>query len=235
MQLPLFYEPDIVQSQSPYVLSDTTTKHAFQVLRLRVKDEVEITDGKGYLHKATIVAADKKGGAVVVNQSVFSEASAQEIILAVSLLKNQSRLEWLLEKATEIGISQFIPLVCERTEKQHFRADRFQNILVSAMLQSRQNWLPGLKTPLITKAFFAQTDLPLTRLIAHCNAGSKKHIRQYAETLNPIIAIGPEGDFTPEETALALQNGFEAVHLGSNRLRTETAALTALVSLAALK
>lgn len=234
MQLPLFYEPGIIPQQIPYELSEATAKHAFQVLRLQEKDQLELTDGRGNLHTATILSHNKKKGSVVIQQSISTAAPVQEITLAVSLLKNHSRLEWLLEKATEIGIKKFIPLICERTEKQHFRVDRFHNILISAMLQSRQSWLPELSAPLETKDFFSNPELPELRLIAHCNEGNKTHIRRYADKLNLIIAIGPEGDFTIMETEQALQYRFEAVNLGPNRLRTETAALTALISLASL-
>lgn len=234
MQLPFFYEPAIVASQEPYELSEATAKHALQVLRLQVNDTLTITDGKGNLHTATIVSASKKKGSVVIKQSNFTDVPKQQITLAVSLLKNHSRFEWLLEKATEIGIRQFIPLICERTEKQHYKADRFQNILISAMLQSRQVWLPELSTPVETAFFFKKIAPPGKKLIAHCNEGDKKNIRQFAESLNITIAIGPEGDFSLQETELALQNGFEAIHLGPNRLRTETAALTSLICVAML-
>ncbi len=234
MSLPIFYEQDITTATSMFELSELTAKHAFQVLRLQAKDQIALTDGRGYLHTCVILSATKKTGTVNIINSSFTEAPTQNIVLAVSLLKNQSRIEWLIEKATEIGIQKIIPLICERTEKQHFKIERFKQIIVSAMLQSKQTWLPELSLPVSSKTFFYSKTLPGLKIIAHCNTGSKKHIHELAKPDAFTIAIGPEGDFTLNETQLAIENDFEPVHLGSNRLRTETAALTSIICLAKL-
>ncbi len=234
MSLPIFYEPDITPSNTIFELSELTAKHAFQVLRLQAKDQIELTDGRGFLHTCVVVSAAKKTGTVSIIKSSFTEAPNQNIVLAVSLLKNQSRIEWLIEKATEIGIQQFIPLICNRTEKQHFKVDRFKQIIISAMLQSKQVRLPVLSMPQSTKAFFCSNDFQGQKLIAHCNDGNKKHIHEIGMPAAIMIAIGPEGDFTLEETQLAIEHNFEPIHFGTNRLRTETAALTAIICLSKL-
>ena len=144
----------------------------------------------------------------------------------MSLLKNSNRFEWFLEKATEIGVAEVIPLLCERTEKQHFRYDRMKNICVSAMLQSQQVWLPALSEP-ASFASVCEAGNYRQKLIAHCMEGEKKTLAGVGDASSQIILIGPEGDFTEREVELAKENGFMAVSLGHTRLRTETAGVAA--------
>ena len=150
------------------------------------------------------------------------------ITIAMSLLKNSSRFEWFLEKATEIGITEIVPLICERTERQHFRLDRLKQIVVSAMLQSRQSWLPVLKEPVLLEQVVESADHQ-QRFIAHCIEEEKKSLTGLIDKLQRrrIILIGPEGDFTKEEVQLASQHHFLTVSLGENRLRAETAGVVA--------
>lgn len=234
MSLPIFYEPEISVSNAIFELSESTAKHAFQVLRLQSKDQLELTDGQGYIHTCTVLSAAKKNGTVSIIKSSFTDAPKQNIVLAVSLLKNQSRIEWLIEKATEIGIQQFIPLICDRTEKHHFKLDRFKQIIISAMLQSKQAWLPVLSMPQSSKAFFCSNDFRGQKLIAHCTEGNKKHIHEIGKPDEIMVAIGPEGDFTISEIQLSIENNFEPIYLGAKRLRTETAALAATICLSKL-
>jgi len=151
-----------------------------------------------------------------------------KIAIAISPVKNNTRFEWFLEKATEIGVTEIIPLICNRTEKTVFKFDRMKSILVSAMLQSQQCWLPVLHEPtkfnsLITSSTQQQ------KFIAHCIDDAKRSLADLNnESLSSkIILIGPEGDFTADEIDLALQNQFSAVSLGATRLRTETAGIVA--------
>jgi 16S rRNA (uracil1498-N3)-methyltransferase len=154
------------------------------------------------------------------------------VTVAISLLKNASRFEWFLEKATEIGVSGIVPLLCERTEKEHARIDRLRSILVSAMLQSQQAWLPELSEPM---GFSELVGRPASggRYIAHCleaplSTDSLADWRKTADGVPPqLILIGPEGDFSPKEVEAALKEGFLPVTLGENRLRTETAGVVA--------
>lgn len=219
------------------VLDENTSKHVISVLRMGTGDKINLTDGKGYLLTCTIIDDNKKHCHVTVNDSRFRPHASRRTSIAVSLLKNSSRFEWFLEKATELGINEIIPLICTRTEKQKFRSDRMRNILISAMLQSQQVWLPVLHEPIAYELLFRQEEIVSfsRKLIAHCMESEKKKISELQDggTDSQIILIGPEGDFTPEEIEIALQKHFIPVTLGNTRLRTETAGITAAVLLQA--
>lgn len=150
----------------------------------------------------------------------------QEVSVAISLLKNAGRFEWFLEKATEIGVTEIIPLLCERTEKQHFRYDRMKQIVISAMMQSKQVWLPVLQQPALVSKMIPASNYN-TKLIAHCEEEMKNSIADFRKQSSVQILIGPEGDFTRDEITIALENTFQPVTLGETRLRTETAGVVA--------
>lgn len=150
----------------------------------------------------------------------------KENCIAISLLKNTSRFEWFLEKATEIGVTEIIPLLCERTEKQHFRYDRMKQILISAMMQSKQAWLPVLHEPTVFSEVITSS-VYQSKLIAHCEDEAKQSIKDFLGSNSIQILIGPEGDFSQGEISLALQNNYKAVTLGNTRLRAETAGVVA--------
>src|SRR5690606_34006849 len=147
-------------------------------------------------------------------------------------IKNAGRFEWFLEKATEIGISHIIPLICKRTEKSHLKEDRMKTIMVSAMLQSRQVWLPSLSSP-VPIAQLVNTHQADQKFIAHCMEEKKQELQKAIDqkARSKIILIGPEGDFTPVEIEIAIENNFIPVSIGYTRLRTETAAMVAAVLL----
>ncbi len=147
MELPFFYEPDLSESTKSLQLSEETHKHAVQVLRMKAGDALHLTNGKGLLCRANITSADKKNSIAQIESLQYFEGKENKISIGISLLKNTNRLEWFLEKATELGISAIHLLQCHRTEKQHFRFDRLNGILVAAMLQSQQYWLPILHQP----------------------------------------------------------------------------------------
>jgi 16S rRNA (uracil1498-N3)-methyltransferase len=153
-----------------------------------------------------------------------------EVIIAISPLKNAARFEWFLEKAAELGIRRVVPLICSRTERQHFRGERWRSILVSAMLQSRQSWVTELTEPVAFDAFIRSAKAS-SLFVAHCIPGEKEPLQFLAWTGSALILIGPEGDFTDAEVAQALDSGYRAVSLGDTRLRTETAGITAAVLL----
>jgi len=225
MALPYFYEPQLSAGATAFTLSEDTSKHCVQVLRMKTGEQLHLTDGKGHLFVATILSPDKKHTEVKIASAEFTPPAKRKAAIGISLLKNNSRLEWFLEKATEIGISEIIPLICNRTERQHFRQDRMNGILVAAMLQSQQVWLPLLHSPM---AFDAIPTLSFgQRFVAHCEPGEKKELSRQAITNDVLMLIGPEGDFSPAEIELALAAGFEPVSLGNTRLRTETAGVVA--------
>ncbi len=236
MSLRLFYHPGIASAQSTFVLPEETSKHIIQVLRMKKEDAINVTDGKGNLVTATITNADKKATEIKADAVSFSPQKSPFTSIAISILKNASRFEWFLEKAAETGIQQVIPLLCNRTEKQHFRWERMHQILISAMLQSNQVWLPELFKPAFSNDIIQQ---PFNgkKYIAHCGDGEKTFVQNIIsdEKIEGVrILIGPEGDFTSEELSLSLQNKFIPLSLGSSRLRTETAGMAAAVWLSAL-
>jgi 16S rRNA (uracil1498-N3)-methyltransferase len=232
MQLPFFYEENLPDSNQ-FILSEDTARHIVQVLRMKEGEQVMITNGKGQTLTAEIVLADKKKTEVKIKNKEFVCQPQPKISIAISLIKNANRFEWFLEKATEIGVSSIIPLLCKRTEKTHFREERMRTILISAMLQSRQVWLPELS---VSKKIneFLKNDLQYDqKFIAHCLEEEKKELKDFKlnNSSSKIILIGPEGDFTKEEIDLALENNYIPVSLGETRLRTETAGMVAAVLL----
>lgn len=234
MTLPFFYIPEYDSSQKEIVLEEGTSRHVVQVLRMEENDKLNLTDGKGNLIAAEIIDAHKRHCVVTTISSQFTTHHSPRITIAVSLLKNTSRFEWFLEKATEIGVSEIIPLICERTEKQKFRFDRMKGICVSAMLQSQQTWLPILQEPKQFDELAIEKFDTTQKFIAHCDEGNKQSITQNLniQSQNQLILIGPEGDFTREEIGRALQNNFIPVSLGKTRLRSETAGIVAVTLLA---
>ncbi|MBC7534190.1 MAG: 16S rRNA (uracil(1498)-N(3))-methyltransferase [Ferruginibacter sp.] len=229
MALPFFYNEEINTGLSQLVLNEETSKHVVQVLRMKVGERLQITDGKGNLFTTEIMDDHKKKAAVKILSSTFVKPSEKKISIAISLVKNASRFEWFLEKATEIGVNEIIPLLCTRTEKQHFRFERMNGILVSAMLQSQQAWLPVLHEPVRFDDLMMRQFDDCKKYIAHCLPTGNKESLQNNNPPSPhqLILIGPEGDFTIHEIEQAVQNDFAPVALGGTRLRTETAGIVA--------
>lgn len=232
MALPFFYIPDFKAGQQTVILDEDNSRHIIQVLRMKTGQLLNLTDGNGHLLTAIITDEHKKHCTVQIEQTEIKPAPERKITIAISLLKNTSRFEWFLEKATEIGVNSIIPLICDRTEKEKFRADRLQGILVSAMLQSQQSWLPVLHEPVEYKNVFTIETVKSAsaKFIAHCEDTNDK--RPISPANSSIILIGPEGDFTPAEIEQALQQNFIPVTLGNTRLRTETAGMVAATLLA---
>jgi 16S rRNA (uracil1498-N3)-methyltransferase len=226
--LPLFHFPELQVSHGTIHLTEEIRKHAFTVLRMQADEQLMLTDGKGFSATADIIQADKKQLIVALGEKVAHPDPSKKMILGISLLKNTARFEWMLEKVTEIGITEIIPLLAERTERQHFRQDRFQQILVSACLQSGQFHFPVLHEPVKLATVYSM-NLPSNKFIAHCMEGDKPQLK--GQTADSILLIGPEGDFTHEELDLAVQHQFKPVGLGESRLRTETAGIVGAVLL----
>ena len=244
MTLPFFYIESFDAAQQLITLNEETSKHVVQVLRMQVGEQLNLTDGKGSLLTVAITDAHKRHCVVKLQATSYKPQAARKTTIAVSLVKNASRFEWFLEKATEIGVTEIIPLLCERTERQHFRYDRMKGILVSAMLQSQQTWLPVLHEPVKFEECIRQTSSSdevgvlfrptgtsdeLLKLIAHCEETAKNPFSNFQinQFTNSIILIGPEGDFTTAEINTAIAEGYKPVMLVETRLRTETAAVVA--------
>jgi len=225
MDLPFFFVEEL--NNTTVVLDENTSKHVINVLRMQKGHEVLLTDGRGKKANATIVDDNRKKCVVEISLIETEEKRKNKVVIAISLIKNSSRFEWFLEKATEIGVSEIIPMICTRTAKEKFRYDRMQNILMSAMLQSQQLWLPLLHKPTeFDNVLYISFE---EKFIAHCEDSVKKSLtsQQLKSSTSKLILIGPEGDFSGEEIDAALKNNFTPVSLGHTRLRTETAAIVA--------
>ena len=227
MPVPYFYEALLTNHPTTYILSEETSKHCVQVLRMKAGDRIDLTNGIGQLFEATISIADKRNTAVQIESQKNIAPTTQKITLGISLLKNVTRLEWLLEKATEMGVHSIVPLICDHTIHERFKTERMQNILQSAMIQSQQAWLPNLSEPVAYETFLQNYEAP-QKLIAHCEPQEKTNIKNINVGDDCLLLIGPEGDFSPKEIGLALSKNYQAIHLGPTRLRTETAGLFAL-------
>lgn len=210
-------------------MNEETSKHVVQVLRMKIGEQLNLTDGKGTLLSCEITDNHKKHCIVSIKLKRQIPALSKKVTIAISLLKNANRFEWFLEKAVEIGVSEIIPLICERTEKEKFRFDRMKGICISAMLQSQQCWLPVLHEPVQYDNLVVKRLENYQKYMAHCIDSENKDIlkHQITKSSNQLIIIGPEGDFTPGEIELALKNDFMPVSLGETRLRTETAGVVA--------
>lgn len=226
--LPFFYHEEPASLQSLIELDGDTSRHITGVLRMKAGGALHLTDGRGHLLTAEIAEEYKKKCSVRITAVQSMPPPARKVTIALSLLKNKHRFEWFLEKATEIGVTGIIPLLSERTERQHFRADRMKSVLVSALLQSQQVWLPELQEPVPFDTVIRQLSQQ-QKFIAHCVDTDKKSLAELAgpDSESQAILIGPEGDFTPAEINAALQQGFVPVTLGDTRLRTETAGVVA--------
>ncbi|MFN0255968.1 16S rRNA (uracil(1498)-N(3))-methyltransferase [Pedobacter ureilyticus] len=223
----LFYTPDI--NGSTYTLSEEESNHCNKVLRLKQGDQVHLIDGVGGLYTAEISEVTKKAVRLTVldKQSEFGKRN-HHLHIAIAPTKNNDRLEWFLEKATEIGVDEVTPIICDRSERKIVKEDRLEKVITSAVKQSLTAYHPKINNAISFKDFIKQNEAD-DKLIAHCiDEDDRKAI---SEIIKPhqkyLILIGPEGDFTPKEIELALQNGYKPVTLGNTRLRTETAGLAA--------
>ncbi len=228
----LFYAPDITTPL--YRLSEEESKHAVRVLRMELGDTIHITDGRGNLFCCAIIDAHPKRCTVEVksSQSDYGRLPYQ-LTIAVAPTKSSDRYEWFLEKATEVGVERFIALESEHSERRTLKPERANKVIASAMKQSLKAFHPHFESmtrfdELISMPFSGQ------RFIAHCNPSLSQEGKPYLGSVieagaDVMVLIGPEGDFSPEEVARALAAGFQEISLGAQRLRTETAALSAVI------
>ena len=229
MELPYFYVPEL--NSSITTLDETNSKHVITVLRMKKGEELLLTDGKGKKAQGIIVDDHRKKCAVQVTRVEETAMPAPSIAIGISLLKNASRLEWFLEKSAELGITEIFPLICDHTEKQHFKEERMRQILISAMLQSQQSRMPLLNQ--LVEFASILTSRYSSKLIAYCGDVVKAPLRNITVNSDTLLLIGPEGDFSIKEFTNAIENGFQAVSLGNTRLRTETAGIVGAAILSA--
>jgi len=230
----LFYDPKLDGSFKQFFFSEEESKHIVRVLRKTVGDVLKITNGKGVLFEAEILEANAKKCKAQITSEEKTIARLHRLHLAVAPTKMNDRFEWFLEKATEIGINEITPILCDHSERRVIKEGRFQKVLQSAMKQSLQTYLPKLHPLTPFDDFVAQAKGDL-QFIAHCQEGEKLELkRRAAPDKDIIILIGPEGDFSKREIDLAHAQGYLPIALGRNRLRTETAALVACTTIAVI-
>ncbi|KQC01413.1 16S rRNA (uracil(1498)-N(3))-methyltransferase [Pedobacter sp. Hv1] len=222
----VFYTPDI--TSDIYSLNEEESKHCSKVLRLNLGDVIHLIDGKGGLYEAEINGMNKKNVQLkVISKQVEFGKRNHHLHIAIAPTKNIDRLEWFLEKATEIGIDEITPIICDRSERKIVKEERLEKVITSAVKQSLTAYHPQLN-PTISFAELMKQKSDAQKMIAHCMEGEKPFINNSTiPHQSYLILIGPEGDFTPAELEIALQNDYKPVTLGTTRLRTETAALAA--------
>lgn len=218
----LFYDPNISSENDKYRLCEEESKHVIRVLRLKTGDKIGVLNGQGSLYTCEIVVDDPKYCDLKVNDVKTENKPIGEIHIAVAPTKKMERIEWLIEKATEIGITEVTLIECKNSERIKVKTDRLEKKAVSAMKQSHRTFLPKIN-PLTNINHFIRNNP--NGLIAHCLDKNRAHINDVFTLVNCPILIGPEGDFTLEEIELAKEYGYKTITLGENRLRTETAAL----------
>lgn len=230
----LFYASEINPETDFFSFDKEESKHIVRVLRKKEKDIIYITNGKGFLFECEIVSALEKKCEVKIVRLDFFNPADYHLHLAVAPTKMNDRYEWFLEKATEIGIHEITPIICEHSERKEVKTERFEKILLAAMKQSLQYYLPKLN-PAISFSDFLKREKKGQLFIAHCEETDKKELAKEAQPKGEItILIGPEGDFSEKEINLALAGGYIPVSLGNTRLRTETAGVYASVVVAAI-
>lgn len=221
----ILYTPDILSNPE---LPAEEALHCVKVLRMKEGDEVLLTDGKGTFFEASIVQAHLKHCIVDIKKTIeYHKPWNFNLQIAFAPTKNMDRVEWFAEKAAEIGIDCFSPILCQFSERKEIKLPRIEKILVSAMKQSQKAILPQLNQ-LTSFSDFIKQDFEGRKFIAHCYDTPKAELKAtYRKGENVLIMIGPEGDFSEKEVEEAIAAGFEPVSLGQSRLRTETAALVA--------
>ena len=223
----LFYDPTLEATSTTCVFGKEESRHILRVMRKKVGDNVYITNGKGIIFNGKIVDPSLQACKVTITEHEKSIEPMYTLHLAVAPTKNIDRFEWFLEKATEIGIDEITPVICEHSERKVLKYHRLEKIIQSAMKQSLRPFLPKLNEAIKLNDFLEQNPGGL-KFIAHCQEGEKVELkRRVAPDKDILILIGPEGDFSGSEIDLAIEKGFWPVSLGDYRLRTETAAILA--------
>ncbi|MFT5736463.1 MAG: 16S rRNA (uracil1498-N3)-methyltransferase [Maribacter sp.] len=228
----LFYNPKLEEESKHFTFDSFESKHIVKVLRRKVGDELQITNGRGLFLFATITESNAKECTVAITHHKKIHPTKHHLHLAVAPTKMNDRFEWFLEKATEIGVHEITPILCERSERKTVKTERYEKVIQSAMKQSFQAYLPKLN-PLITLAKFLEKDTQGLLFIAHCEDTERYELKRNIAPDRPItILIGPEGDFTKEEIKKAKTQDYKPVSMGKTRLRTETAAIVACATVA---
>jgi 16S rRNA (uracil1498-N3)-methyltransferase len=223
----LFYNPNINEQVSSFIFDKEESKHIIKVLRKNEGDILHVTNGLGSLFTTEISLASDSKCTVKIQSFTKQETPKFNLHLAVAPTKMNERYEWFLEKATEIGIQEITPIICDHSERKIIKTERFQKIIESAMKQSLHYYIPKLNDPVLFKDFIKK-DISGSKFIAHCEESDKKTLKSnIIPNTDTTILIGPEGDFSVKEIEMALNAKFIPISLGETRLRTETAAIVA--------
>lgn len=228
----LFYNSELQENTDQFTFPKEESKHIVKVLRKQTGDKMHITNGNGWLFEAELIHANLKNCIVNITSKTKQLPAPYKLHLVVAPTKMNDRYEWFLEKATEIGVTEITPIICDHSERKIIKAARFEKILQSAMKQSLQCYLPKLNPAISFKEFIKMNHEGNT-FIAHCEDRKKTALKSVLEAKKETtILIGPEGDFSVKEIDFALKNNWQPVTLGNTRLRTETAAIAACHSVA---
>ena len=224
-----FYTPPELISSSELSIVGDEFSHLTHVMRKKIGDAIRVVDGAGMAYEATIVKIDKRSaGCDITGRHVRLNEPEMDVTLAVAVLKNFSRFDFLVEKVTELGVNTIVPLLTERTIPHHARVERWQKLALAAMKQSGRCVLPRVRELITLSDFLTATPPKNLKLIAHEKAdGGMKDVFEQHNSLSASICIGPEGGFSDAEIQCAVRSGFTPVLLGARRLRTETAAIVA--------
>lgn len=225
-----FYAPDIETMQA---LPDEEAQHCARVLRLKEGEQVEAVDGKGFLYRCRLLSSSPKNCSLAIEEKTEVKPHwGCRITVAIAPTKNIDRLEWMIEKVTEMGVDRIVPLCCRYSERKVLKTERLRKILVSAMKQSLKAILPQLDE-LTPVAEVIGADFSGQRFIAYCDKEipRREFVKEYGKGQDVVVMIGPEGDFSKEEIRAALDAGFVPVSLGNSRLRTETAGVFACAAI----
>ncbi len=213
------------------VIKDSEYIHFIKVLRRQRGDEIFLTDGRGRLYKGHIDSISKKDAIISIDEVIEQRKQGHKRQIAIAPTKNIDRFEWMIEKCTEIGVTDFFPVVCKNSERKNIKPDRIHKKIISAMKQSKRLFLPVLHPLMKFEAFLESEFLVKNRYIAHCMEPDRSLGQLYTSGEDAVVLIGPEGDFTQQEIKCALDAGWKDVSLGQSRLRTETAAVVSCVLL----
>ncbi len=222
----LFYHPDI--SSPTCVLSPEESGHIVRVLRKGIGDQIEVTDGKGLIAKATLVETNSRKCRIEIIETKQSPLPPVKLHLAVSPTKNIDRITWMVEKAVEIGINEISFPICHHSERKVINIDKIVSKAISALKQSKGAYLPKINETVKFKDFLQAAHPENDKYIAHLSSDDTPDLMASAKKGSSyLVVVGPEGDFTDDEISLAIKKNFKMVKLGNKRLRTETAALHA--------
>lgn len=220
----IFYQPLI--TEGVLQLDEEESRHCIKVLRKMKGDQLRLTDGKGNFYDA-VITSETSPCKFEIRQTYPEPEKKYRIHIAISPTKNSDRIEWFVEKAVEFGVDEIQMMECHNTERTHVKIERLNKVAISAMKQSVKSRLPKIEG-LVPFSKVVKASQSSTRFIAYVDPANPLHLKDVARPgENSLVLIGPEGDFTPEELALAMENGFKKVSLGASRLRTETAGLAA--------